>query len=419
MPSQHGAHERLGAQYYELHNESRDGMSRNTTLLEMVQKEGYQSYAFSSNPLISRRFGFRFDYHYDFAKDPRDEELNSFLRSSEMPDNAGKLEKSILLIKKHKLGLLSYMLYNRTLKKRAAALLRKKPSQPDKLTRSKRFLKVMRDLKLAEPFFLFVNLMEAHEPYFRGKEKEDAFFCRQFAILTGSDYQSKRLDVRARYGKHASLSISRLIDLLHVLEPFYQRSIIIVTSDHGQLLGEGSKYGHGTFLDDELLKVPLYIRYPSSCEPVLQRPESFVNLIEIPKIVEYAYNQRNGIHQNGLRLGSDTCLSETFGMMSDCSDLAQDENQLQKFRRSYSWRIKLHSVKGSAIYNYDSASFEEIRGDLNETEAKKMIFETLNQTASDAPKKESLSTLGQAREEVFTESEIRDLEAKLSTLGYS
>lgn len=420
LPSQHGAHERPGAQYYQLHEESRVAMSRNTTLMDLVRKEGYQSYAFCSNPLISRRFGFRFDYYCDFAKDPREEELKSFFKENKIPKNVGRMAQFIFLIKKRKLGLLTYHLYDRMIKKRVSTLLRKKPSQPDKSTRSQRFLRVMQDLKFDEPFFLFVNLMEAHEPYFRGNEKEDAFLHRQFALLTDSNYNSKKLDVRARYAKHASLSASRLIDLLHVMKPFYERSIIIVTSDHGQLLGERGRYGHGTFLDDELLRVPLYVRYPTSCEPLRQQRGSFVNLTEIPRIVKYASNQTDKNDQSGLELGSDACVSETFGMMSDCSDFAKNEDQLRKFQSSYSWKVKLHSAKGSAIFNHDSASFEEIRGELDEMEAKRIILRILNQVSSNKlGEMTSAPVIAREKEEVFTQSEIKDLEEKLSTLGYS
>ena len=108
-------------------------------------------------------------------------------------------------------------------------------------------------------------------------------------------------------------------------------------------------------------------------------------------------------------------------MMSDCSNFAENQDQLNKFRLSYSWKIKLHSIKGGAIYNCDSDSFDEITGDLDATDAKKLIFGLLNQPSSKVPTDEiSHSEVNRGREEdVFTESEIKDLEAKLSTLGYS
>ena len=45
-------------------------------------------------------------------------------------------------------------------------------------------------------------------------------------------------------------------------EGYLKNAIWIITSDHGQLLGEHGRIYHGTFLDDELLRIPLLIKYP-------------------------------------------------------------------------------------------------------------------------------------------------------------
>ena len=44
----------------------------------------------------------------------------------------------------------------------------------------------------------------------------------------------------------------------------YDRSIIVVTSDHGDSLGEGGRWGHGFFLYPEVMRVPLIIHLPAS-----------------------------------------------------------------------------------------------------------------------------------------------------------
>lgn len=42
----------------------------------------------------------------------------------------------------------------------------------------------------------------------------------------------------------------------------YDRSVIVVLSDHGESLGEDGRFGHGASLRDEELRVPLYIHAP-------------------------------------------------------------------------------------------------------------------------------------------------------------
>ena len=44
----------------------------------------------------------------------------------------------------------------------------------------------------------------------------------------------------------------------------YDRSIIVLTSDHGDSLGEEGRWGHAFFLYPEVMRVPLIIHLPSS-----------------------------------------------------------------------------------------------------------------------------------------------------------
>jgi arylsulfatase A-like enzyme len=42
----------------------------------------------------------------------------------------------------------------------------------------------------------------------------------------------------------------------------YDNTLIIVTSDHGELIGEHGKFGHGDYLYQQELHVPLLLKYP-------------------------------------------------------------------------------------------------------------------------------------------------------------
>lgn len=42
----------------------------------------------------------------------------------------------------------------------------------------------------------------------------------------------------------------------------YDRSIIVITGDHGDTLGEGGRWGHATWLTPEVVRVPLLVRVP-------------------------------------------------------------------------------------------------------------------------------------------------------------
>jgi arylsulfatase A-like enzyme len=44
----------------------------------------------------------------------------------------------------------------------------------------------------------------------------------------------------------------------------YDKSIIILTSDHGEMLGENGEWGHVYYLSPEVLRIPLIMRLPPS-----------------------------------------------------------------------------------------------------------------------------------------------------------
>lgn len=125
------------------------------------------------------------------------------------------------------------------------------------------------------PLFLFINFLDAHSPY-----NPPARALRQLEIETGHLF--------GRYRSHRelitiwdSLPIGKsrhLIDLYdgelrgmdaHVwrlLQFIDQRlgtdTVVIVTSDHGEELGEAGRVGHEYGLAQALLHVPLFVRAP-------------------------------------------------------------------------------------------------------------------------------------------------------------
>jgi arylsulfatase A-like enzyme len=128
------------------------------------------------------------------------------------------------------------------------------------------------------PFLLFLNYMDAHEPYFppspydsRYPGKNPAFTrdeyihiasqaVRQVRPYTDKDRQR---DVSQYDGGIAYMDTS-LSDLFTKLKDLglYDNSVIIVTSDHGQSFGEKQLVGHCSSVYQEQVRVPLIIKYP-------------------------------------------------------------------------------------------------------------------------------------------------------------
>lgn len=80
--------------------------------------------------------------------------------------------------------------------------------------------------------------------------------------------------------------VGRLMDRLRSLG-IYDRALIIVTADHGELLGEGGYVSHGARLDPELVEIPLIVKWPGQEEG--RRSHRLTSLVDLyPTILEAA-----------------------------------------------------------------------------------------------------------------------------------
>ena len=112
-------------------------------------------------------------------------------------------------------------------------------------------------------FFLFLNYFDPHVP-FRPPEEYARKFFRNGTHLKGG--KPTREGIIALYDAEIFYMDHHIGLLLKKLKAFnlYDNTMIIVTADHGELLGEHGEYGHGKHLYQEEIHVPLFIKYPDS-----------------------------------------------------------------------------------------------------------------------------------------------------------
>jgi hypothetical protein len=74
----------------------------------------------------------------------------------------------------------------------------------------------------------------------------------------------RKVDLSSRYKVEVEYVDQHVGAVLRRLEELglYQDSLVILTSDHGEALGERNHYGHIEHLTDEMLRVPLLIKLP-------------------------------------------------------------------------------------------------------------------------------------------------------------
>lgn len=152
-----------------------------------------------------------------------------------------------------------------------------------------------------EPFFWFVNLVECHSPYLppkpcnsagpigRLRAAHDAREHLGFESIWMSSVGGFRVpdDAMARMRR-------QYVDSIHQLDAWLARvldgldrsgilddTVVIVTSDHGENLGEDDLLGHAFSLDDRLIHVPLVIGGPLDLDP----GDDPVSLVELPHLL--------------------------------------------------------------------------------------------------------------------------------------
>ncbi len=98
----------------------------------------------------------------------------------------------------------------------------------------------------AKPFFYFLHVYEPHSPY----DPPEPFRSRY-----GRSYDGEIAAADAVMGRFFSFLKSQNL---------YDRSTIILLSDHGEGLGDHGEDEHGVFLYRETLQVPLMVKLPAS-----------------------------------------------------------------------------------------------------------------------------------------------------------
>jgi len=363
-PSQHGVHEAYGVYADNMMGPSRQRMSKlNRGIIGELMKEGYSAYVISANPLISAAYGFGGVTEGLVVEDRcrRHKECSDYERlATALSRHKGYLGAALKLIRDRELRLLlsGVKLLARSRLWRLAGRLGLYDPTMEK--GSLAILDFLTGRSFEEPFLMLINIMEAHGPY-TVKDFDMRLTVRAFLEAVFFD----RLDEevvnlnRQNYPRHAAYATRRALEIIHVLRGYLDRSLVIATSDHGELLGDGG-ISHGYFLKDGLLRVPLWVRWPSWARPVKQEG-AFVSLAQVPSIVRAAIDGETS------SLGSDVVLAESFGPQERPESFYR-EGELPKeaLERAFSHRVRVYARRGSATYNVDSDDVEEVSGDVQE-----------------------------------------------------
>ena len=251
-----------------------------TTLAEHLSANGYATYAFSANPYLSSRTNLLqgFDVKRYAWEDKK--RAASFARAKLI-----ERDRSTEISPSFRSG--PDVAWDQSPFKEASELAN------DDLTTW-----LLHRKHKERPWFAFLNLMEAHSPRIprlatrqklmdaatleKGLETDASLWTEVSAILGEHQYAPDELEaMRAVYDATLYELDEAFGVLMQRLEErgALDRTIVVLTSDHGESLGEHGLFEHRYGVYQTLVHVPLVIRYPRGITPGrTKQPVSTANL---------------------------------------------------------------------------------------------------------------------------------------------
>jgi len=352
-PSLHRAHETKQRKGFDIRLKNKNLLS--TELL----KNGYNTHLLTANPYIRPSVGFRgFESFYEYSGwGPRISLLSheDVVKLSELSNYNTKMKLIKHLFKKNKRMLVkgAINMAISPLNLVYPKIVAKARNWPmDKGVN--RIIKQLHRLKLKPPNFVFINLMEVHEPYFYTDQTIEV----RENLLTGKlnkEYASKW---RRIYPKEVEYVTNKLLKIIETLtdKNMFDNSLVIITSDHGQLLGEHGRIGHNGFLYDEILRIPLFIKPPKWVEIDSITQHGYISLTKRrPFIINFVKTGRVDVNS----LYSEVTFAESYGIGGTIVKPITKEEK-ENIDRLEKYRIAIYFKKFKGIFNVANWEFESM-----------------------------------------------------------
>ena len=330
-PSEHGLHETKTLKDDAMFD--RMNGVKNETIAEFLVKNGYNTVGISANPFISPGSGFDrgFNFFHFFRKgtDYKKDYLNDLIDESLLNEIGfffGKVDILKKMVKNHKFKEIFPLFFYYYKSKRGI-----RQTLKDKGAIS--IFNIIKETSIKSPFFLFVNLMDMHDPY----AKKEMLTFGEISLLDLFNIKPLPLRYKKKV-KELYFDKSRIIDdFIGRTTNFLRRNneyddtLFIFTSDHGQALSEKDYYGHGTFLYDEIIRIPLMVKYPKNWN----QPRTVKNLVSLTDIFPIIKETINGGTFKDIEFSDRFIFSESYGRQSPIDkELAKHKKifETEKFR---------------------------------------------------------------------------------------
>lgn len=247
---------------------------------QVMSDEGYQTVGFPNNAWLARDFGFDRGYDTYWLRNPFMERLSRMT----------------------KLGATAVKAYEKLWAVRNGRLSRSTVKWIDKWFRGQ--------YRKDKPFFLFALLGDPHLPHYEHEQTRRFLGDRTAAAMkvnqdphryiVGEQKMSEEdLELLAgRYDGEIAYMDEKIGELLKVVDHYasMDNTMVIITSDHGENLGDYGMMAHQYCLYDTLIHVPLIIKYPTSAGHAGVRTDELVQSNELfTTILDVTGASRNGL----------------------------------------------------------------------------------------------------------------------------
>lgn len=224
-------------------------------------------------------------------------------------------------------------------------------------------------------FFLWVHYMDPHGPYnppsaykkrwnrpalTQGFKKIPISKSKWIGLNGVPEYIAENMDIQsmdineytALYDAEISFVDSQIGVLIEELEKLNmgKNTVIIITADHGESLGEHDLFGHEFLLYDNLLRIPLIIKYPKKfvSNKIIERQVKIIDIM--PTIFDILRIEKK------FPLQGESLLPLAYGENKTISPYAYSlymNNGISKYAvRIHEWKLIYdHNDKKYELYN--------------------------------------------------------------------
>jgi arylsulfatase A-like enzyme len=316
------------------------------SLPEILNSMGYSTFGVTSNSLVSRLLNFERGFnefhemwHLFNSKDFLVVE-QEFIRSKRKVK--GELRRFLTLLRlasSHRAyTFLLKKFIDSTYKKRYAILKNSVHATLRTISTAKKIMDSRNDQR---PFFLFLNIMETHSQYnpppgikaFRNisqKERDEALRRYEWHHYVHSPFSAETFEIlNVLYDREVLFLDSILWDLYSFLKAGnrLENTLFIITSDHGELIGEHGQVNHIFTLYNELLHVPLLVKFPKDID-LGGHKDNLVQLHDLFSTISDMTGSPMPTPES-----SHSLLSSTSRKIA-CSQLLSCDHTVHKFRRA-------------------------------------------------------------------------------------